>query len=107
MIANKIPYVSPETKYCEKKIYQIGPSQSLSITPPNAYLVSFYGWGGALMGCYFGAGYGATDARHKITPILASSTVSVTPSSSAYGVVITNNNTGSGTTIYVSVVDLM
>lgn len=71
----------------------VNANSSVTITDlPKAYIVACTNPSlAAAITVYAGSGYGATAARHKIAPIIETTSFTFTALSSAYGLIIQNN----------------
>lgn len=85
------------------KRYSVPANDSLTVTGlPRAYIAATYGNGSAFLSIVAGVGYGNDAIRHKIGNIVApSSSITIAPTSSGYGLVVTNG-TATAVDLYIT-----
>lgn len=59
---------------------------------PSGYILFTTGNNSGVLGVYAGTGYGATNARHHISPIVDATDIEVVPNNNSYAVVVRNNS---------------
>ena len=99
---NEVDSIVAQVNYKKHDTVQSGADLTISQLP-QACLISTYGTMSGSLAMFSVVGYGATNARNKVTQIIGSSEITVTPLDNAFGVVLHNST---AVAITVSVMDL-